>query len=74
MIEWRKYKETENLIERYTPYLITDGREIMMAELANQGSGKGYGWRLCFEGEGTPGWISIVTHYAVINLPGEEEA
>lgn len=73
MIEWRKYDKNDRNIEIYVPHLVTDGREIMMAAHVYRGSGNGYDWHLYFEEEGT-GWVSLVTHYAPINLPGEEEA
>ena len=65
MIEWHEY-DHENKPEADKSYLVTNGERVQVSEL----------WGL----PNNSLWIDImfdaedITHYAVINLPREEEA
>lgn len=70
MIEWIPFNK-ENPPELGKKFLVLDDEEkILNAVLVDDGDKWGLSW---WEAYGC-GWITIVTHYAVINLPGEEEA
>lgn len=65
MIPWQKY-DPENPPEDCTNFLVTNGKRIATAALQYD----------CFNGlawwDEDSGLLSTVTHYAPINLPGEE--
>ncbi|GIP55937.1 hypothetical protein [Paenibacillus vini] len=67
MIPWQKYDPTDRSIESHVPHLVTDGKQALIAVHAKRLDGDGYGWR-------RQGGYSFngVTHWAPINLPGEE--
>ncbi|WP_339259554.1 hypothetical protein MKZ12_07180 [Paenibacillus sp. FSL R5-0713] len=68
MIEWRKYdKGNDQMIIADEEYLVTDGKRINFFKYTR--FGEGYEWT---DSVGFP--INGVTHWAPINLPGEEEA
>ncbi len=73
MIEWRKYDPTDRSIESHVPHLVTNGTEIIRAFHANN-LGHGYAWYKCQRDTGYDQLIDmpVVTHWAPINLPGEE--
>ncbi|WP_339197824.1 hypothetical protein MKY95_07510 [Paenibacillus sp. FSL P4-0176] len=75
MIEWRKYQKNDRSIQSHVPHLITNGIGVVMAFHASNPK-HGYTWYKCTSDTGYDQLVDmpVVTHYAVINLPGEEEA
>ena len=70
MIPWRKYdKDNDSMIIEGQKYLATNIKHIAFLKYTQSPEGEGYEWT---DLDGFP--ITGVTHYAVINLPGEEEA
>lgn len=68
MIEWIKYDRNSREIESHVNYLITDGLNIWLAQHAKLINNSGYGWH----GDDRCALNLPVTHYAHINLPGED--
>lgn len=68
MIEWIKYDRNSREIESHVNHLITDGRNVWIAEHAKYVNGDGYGWHEDREPLNLP-----VTHWAKINLPKPTE-
>jgi hypothetical protein len=70
MIEWIKYERTNppNL-NQDTAYLITDGRHIDLGWHSDEIEGEEPRW---YVPDSCPVGEDHITHYAVINLPGEE--
>lgn len=68
-IPWRKYEPTDRSIESHVKHLVTNGNSPMLAIHAKKLQGEGYEWSRA--GGYT---VRNVTHWAPINLPGEEEA
>lgn len=73
MIDWIKYDKHDRSIESHVPHLVTDGLNTRIAFRAN--SPDGYVW---FREQPRSPIAEIlglnVTHYAHINLPGEDKA
>lgn len=66
MIKWTKYDPTDRSIESHVTHLITDGKEVWLAQHAYSHEYQRYQWYI----EG--GYKKKdVTHWAPINLPGE---
>jgi len=65
MIEWIKYDPNSRGIESHVTCLVTDGKEVRLAQHAKLLDGEGYGWHLNNGGYRFNG----VTHWAKINLP-----
>ncbi|MEI2284999.1 hypothetical protein [Paenibacillus polysaccharolyticus] len=70
MIEWRKYDPTDRSIASHVKHLVyTMGGDTVLAIHAKKLRDGGYEWNRA--GGYT---VRYVTHWAPINLPGEEEA
>ncbi|MCM3208508.1 hypothetical protein [Paenibacillus illinoisensis] len=74
MIEWRKYRKNDRSIKSHVPHLITNGIGTEIAFHASNPN-LGYTWYKWTSDTGYDRLVDmpVVTHYAPINLPGEEE-
>lgn len=66
MINWIPYDRNSRAIESHVPHLVTDGKRIGIAFHAKLINTLGYGWHI------DGGRLSDVTHFALINLPGDD--
>jgi len=67
MIPWQKYDPTDRSIKSHVTHLVVAEGKICLAQHARSLEGKGYEW------SAQGGYkVSGVTHWALINLPGEE--
>lgn len=67
MIPWRKYDPTDRSIPSHVPHLITDGSNTWIGYHAKVVNRSEYRWY----DDNDPMCLPI-THWAPINLPGEE--
>ena len=67
MIEWIEYDMNSRKIESHVDHLITDGRNVWVAQHAKYKHREGYGWH-----DGREPLSLPVTHWAKINLPNAE--